>query len=85
LEPTQRHIRARPKVISGGILQRYISSSEIKLNDTLSETATYLLTPRVLEPQKLDIYNGHFYLLFSPVGNELSVCEKHIILLRKQQ
>ena len=71
LEPTQAHIRARPKVISGGKLQRSIRSSETKLNDdTLSETATRQLKPRVLEPYILHIYNGQFYLLFSPVADE---------------
>jgi hypothetical protein len=78
LEPTQAHIRARPKVISGRILQRSIPSGETKLNDDiLSETATLQLTPRVLEPYILDIYNGQFCLLFSPVADE--VCLKNTL------
>jgi hypothetical protein len=44
---------------------------ETKLNDDiLRETATLQLNPRVLEPYILDIYNGHFYLLFSPEGED---------------
>ena len=56
LEPTQAHICARPKVISGGRLQLSIPSRETKLNeDKLNENATRLLTPRVLEPYILDM------------------------------
>ena len=71
LEPTQAHIHAHPKIISGGIFQRFIPSSETKLNDdTVCESATLSLTLRVLEPYILDIHNGQFYLLFSPVADE---------------
>jgi len=38
---TQRNKHVRPKIVSGGILQRSIPSSEIKLiDDTVRETAT---------------------------------------------
>jgi len=72
LEPTQAHIHAHLNVIRSGIIQRFIPSSETKLNDdiqVLSETATHQLTLRVLEPYILDIHNGQSYLI-SPVAEE---------------
>ena len=49
LEPTQLHIRARPKAVSSVRLHRSIPSTETKLNgDKLNYTTTRLLRPNVL-------------------------------------
>jgi len=62
------------------------NSFETKLNDDkLSETATCLLRPKVIVSYILEIHNGHFYWLLSPVVIELSLSARYLILLRKLQ
>ena len=63
LEPSQLHIRARPKSVSCVRLHCSILSIETKSNGgKLSYTATRLLRPTVIVSYIFDIYHGQIIL-----------------------